>query len=159
MEKTNPRKKSYFFIYLACAVVFALLLRLFIFEFVIISGDSMLPTLHSQEMIVVTKAFYTPARGDIIVFHTDMEKNLVKRVIALPGEKLEIKDGVIFVNDQALDTAYQYQGEDDNYPAAIVPEGSYFVMGDNRPNSLDSRIIGTIERNQILGKMAFVIWK
>ena len=105
--------------------------------------------------------FHGPERGDIIVL--DDPRNpagdrLVKRVIGLPGEKLEIASGRVYINGRQLHEPYIKSPWSGSAPAIRIPAGQYFVMGDNRPNSEDSRFFGLVERGMIVGKTAVIIW-
>ena len=124
----------------------------------------MLPSLGDAEFLVVNKLAYLntdPGRGDVIVFRSPRspEEDLVKRIVGLPKETVEILNGQVFVNGQVLDEATYIQ--DDvarNTPATTVPADAYFVMGDNRRQSRDSRDIGAIPRASIVGRVWVVYW-
>lgn len=122
----------------------------------------MYPTLQDKNIVLINRIeakTKLPTYGDIIVFNSNLEVEniLIKRVVAVEGDKVVIKDGKVYVNDQQLDEPYIFQ----EYPitdgsvALIVPKNKVFVMGDNRGNSLDSRsdIIGTIDKSEIIGKV------
>jgi signal peptidase I len=104
-------------------------------------------------------------RGDIVVFKAPKEertaqiKDLVKRVIGLPGDTLEARDGHIYVNDRLLKEPYLPKGTvTDNLPRQVIPAGSYFMMGDNRGESSDSRVFGPIKRSTIIGRAFIKMW-
>lgn len=144
------------------AVVLALVIRLFFFEVFLVDGYSMHPTLHHQERLVVNKIVYSlrePERGEVIVFEYSPNRDFIKRVIAMEGETIEIIDGDVKVNDDKLLEDYVENSAGDFGPANI-PEGHYFVMGDNRANSMDSRdpSVGFISMERIKGKAVFVFW-
>lgn len=148
-------------------VVFTLLIyalvRTFLFENYRVLGHSMDPTLENDQFLVVNKLGYRlhdPKRGDIIVFRdprTDQRK-LIKRVIGLPGEMLEIEDGQVFINDQLLDEPYITNSGHYSQPRSPIPEEQYFVLGDNRDNSSDSHNWGTLPRDKILGRAWVSYW-
>ena len=147
------------------AVVLAFLIRQFIVELYIVDGPSMRPTLQSQERLVVNKFIYSlraPEKGEILVFKypRDPSRDFIKRVIATPGDTIEIKDGRVYVNDQMLNEDYILEKTRSEYPKATVPEGSVFVMGDNRNNSEDSRFadVGFVPYSLIKGKAMLVFW-
>ena len=147
------------------AVVLAFLIRQFIVELYIVDGPSMRPTLQSQERLVVNKFIYSlraPEKGEILVFKypRDQSRDFIKRVIATPGDTIEIKDGRVYVNDQMLNEDYILEKTRSEYPKATVPEGSVFVMGDNRNNSEDSRFadVGFVPYSLIKGKACLVFW-
>ena len=122
------------------AIVLAFVIREFVVELYIVDGPSMRPTLQSQERLVVNKFIYNfrePQKGEILVFQypRDTRRDFIKRVIATPGDTVEIKDGRVFVNDQLLNEDYILEKTKSDYPKSTVPKGTIFVMGDNRNNS------------------------
>ncbi len=143
----------------AFAVVLAIAIRAFVFEMVQIEQSSMYPTLHSGDKCAVLKIGYvfgSPERGDIVIANVSSGKRYVKRVIAIGGETIEIKDNTVYVNGEVLEEEYLPDNlVYDDYPETTIPEGSYFLMGDNRPTSIDSRSgsIGFIEEEDIIGKV------
>lgn len=149
----------------AFALTLTLLILVFGFNFSRVSGTSMVPTLADGDRVVVRTAFYTPQRGDIITTDTWISygKPLVKRVIGLPGDVVDIDaaTGRVSVNGSALDETYISSDTTLAGDVAMpftVPAGSVFVMGDNRPRSLDSRYaaVGCVDMRDILGK---IIWR
>lgn len=147
------------------AIIIALLVRSFLFEIIMVDGDSMVPTLQNDEKLAVEKVsryFGLPERGDIIIVHyPNMEGTYVKRVMGLPGDTIEIKDSTVYVNGQPLTESYINNTEPYmDMEAVTVPEDTVFVMGDNRAHSLDSRTnyIGPIATDQIVGHAMSVIW-
>ncbi|MFC2336650.1 MAG: signal peptidase I [Negativicutes bacterium] len=150
---------------IAIAIVLAFLIRYFIVELYLVDGPSMRPTLQSAERLVVNKFIYrfrTPERGEILVFRypRDPSRDFIKRVIAIPGDTIEIKDGRVYVNSTLLNEPYILSKTRGNYPLATVPEGHIFVMGDNRNNSEDSRFadVGFVPFDLIKGKAMLVFW-
>lgn len=147
------------------AVVLAFFIRYFIVELYLVEGPSMRPTLVSQERLVVNKFIYrfkTPERGEILVFRypKDPSRDFIKRVIAVPGDTIEIKEGRVFVNQQLLNETYILNKTRGSYPLSTVPENHIFVMGDNRNNSEDSRFadVGFVPFDLIKGKAVMVFW-
>jgi len=147
------------------AIVISLALRIFVFEIVMVDGDSMLPTLNSNQRVVVEKVsryFNLPERGEIIITkYPNMPGYYVKRLIGYPGDIIKIADNVVYVNDAPLQE--DYLDPTQTYADMVqttVPEGTVFVMGDNRPKSLDSRSasIGPVPIEDILGDGILVIW-
>jgi signal peptidase I len=140
-----------------------ILVRTFLFENYRVVGRSMEPTLTDNQFLVVNKLDYRlhePQRGDIIVFRDprDGSRKLIKRVIGLPGELIEIQRGIVLINGQHVDEPYvATPGQLSRAPTSI-PENEYFVMGDNRNNSSDSRSWGTLFEGQIVGKAWISYW-
>lgn len=150
---------------IAIAVVLALFIRHFVVELYLVDGPSMRPTLQNQERLVVNKFIYNlhdPERGDILVFQypKDPSRDFIKRVIAIPGDTIEIKDGHIYVNGELKNEPYILSTTRGDYPLATVPEGHIFVMGDNRNNSEDSRFadVGMVPFDLIKGKAILIFW-
>ncbi len=150
---------------IAIAVVLAFIIRYFIVELYLVDGPSMRPTLQSAERLVVNKFIYrfrAPERGEILVFRypRDPSRDFIKRVIAVPGDTIEIKDGRVFVNQQLMNEPYILSKTRGDYPLATVPEGHIFVMGDNRNNSEDSRFadVGFVPFELVKGKAVLVFW-
>ena len=147
------------------AVIIAAVILTFI-KPIVVRQSSMEPTFYSGDYVFISKQAYKlfgePERGDVIVFHTEMkdenghDKNLIKRIIGLPGDTVEIIGGYVYLNGQILDEPYlNEQGISGEMEKITVPEGRLFVMGDNRGVSQDSRdvLIGCIEEDSILGRV------
>lgn len=148
---------------LILTVVTYLLVRTFLFETYRVVGQSMEPTLVQDERLIVSKLSYRlhePQRGDIIVFRdpNDSGRNLIKRIIGLPGEVVEIRNGLVYINGQQLDEPYLVEYSAGSEPQTPTPDGYYYVMGDNRNNSSDSRSWGVLAADNIIGKAAFTYW-
>ncbi len=164
IKKEKRKERKSFFLTLLTAFIIALSLRIFVFEFVGIDGPSMEPTLVKGESVVINKLVYkysTPSRGDVVVvLFPDVTEHYVKRVIGLPGETIQIKNGVVYINGQALSTDY-YNKEEvpaGDFGPIVVEQGSVFLMGDNRNHSQDSRALGTLKISDITGKVEFIVW-
>lgn len=166
------------------AIIIAFLIRGFIFEPVLVQGESMKSTLSTGERLIVYKLGYyftPPQKGDIVVLQIqegasrilpflrnlpfvkkvipDLEEvDYIKRVIAVPGDKIEIRDGKVFVNDKMLDEPYAIGFTSGLEKTVQVPPNKVFVLGDNRENSRDSREIGCIDYDRIKGKAVFRFW-
>ena len=147
------------------AVALAMFIRTFIVELYVVDGPSMRPTLESEQRLVVNKfiyRFHPPEKGDVLVFQypRDPSRDFIKRVIAVPGDTIEIREGRVLVNDQLLTENYILEKTRSEYPKATVPEGHIFVMGDNRNNSEDSRFadVGFVPYDLIKGKAMLVFW-
>ena len=143
----------------------SVLIILFLYQPVRVEGTSMLPRLEDHDRLFINKFVYritSIERGDVVVFHypRDPEKSYIKRVIALPGDSLRIDHGQVWVNGKALTENYvpgMYR-DTRSYEETIIPDDSYFVMGDHRSISSDSREFGVVERDLIYGKAVFVYW-
>ena len=147
------------------AVILAFFIRYFIVELYLVEGPSMQPTLLSHERLVVNKFIYRfrePEKGEILVFRypKDPSRDFIKRVIAVAGDTIEIKDGRVFVNHQLINESYILNQTRGSYPLSTVPDGTIFVMGDNRNNSEDSRFkdVGFVPLDLIKGKAMMVFW-
>jgi signal peptidase I len=145
------------------AIVIALLIHLFLAQATRVYGSSMQPNLHTNERLVVEKVsyrFHGPRRGDIVVLQ-DPDGGpdlLIKRVVGLPGERVTVADGRVFVDGAPLDEPYLNQATASNGRAWSVPPLHVFVMGDNRGASRDSRVFGPIPLDSILGRAVFRYW-
>jgi signal peptidase I len=156
------------------ALVIALLIKTFLFQAFYIPSESMVPTLEKDDRVLVNKLSYKlhdVNRGDIVVFEAPQGadptvKDLVKRVIGLPGDTVGARGGKVFVNDKELREPYLPQGtrtdcasfKQDCFYEGTIPKDHYWVMGDNRPSSKDSRFFGLIEKDDIVGRVFVRIW-
>lgn len=146
------------------AVILALIIRTFLFQFFWIPSRSMEPTLLINDRIVVTRFSYwihEPQRGDVVVFKYPLEpeKDYVKRLIGLPGEKVQVIDSKLYIDDAFIVEPYLPTGLDfGDFGPVEVPKGEYFMMGDNRNNSSDSRDWGFVEGKLLIGKSQFIYW-
>jgi signal peptidase I len=151
-----------------------------------VEGTSMEPTLRSNEFLIVNKVTYAridgtpierffvanhspgvpvylfgePARGDIVVFRFphQPDKDFIKRIIGVPGDTIEIRNGRVILNGAALEEPYISREPSYDTPKTIVPPGNYFVLGDNRPNSSDSHVWGFVPADNLIGKAWFAYW-
>ena len=143
----------------------SLLIILFLYQPVRVEGPSMLPRLEDHDRLFINKFVYhitSIERGDVVVFHypRDPEKSYIKRVIALPGDRLRIDRGQVWVNGKALQEKYvpEMYRDTRSYAETVIPDDCYFVMGDHRSISSDSREFGVVERDLIYGKAVFIYW-
>lgn len=143
----------------------SILIILFLYQPVRVEGTSMLPRLEDHDRLFINKFVYhitSIERGDVVVFHypRNPEESYIKRVVALPGDKLRIDHGQVWVNGKALTENYvpEMYRDSGSYPQTIIPDDCYFVMGDHRSISRDSREFGVVERDLIYGKAVFVYW-
>lgn len=152
---------------LTLSVVIALLIILFVYQPVKVEGTSMMPSLVDQERIFINKFAYRfgfdeVSRGDTVVFlfPGDTDKSYIKRVIGMPGDVVEIHRGTVYVNGEAIEESYVPDEYRDHVSMTrlTVPDGEYFVLGDHRSSSNDSRTWGTVPRSYIYGKAVFVYW-
>ena len=150
---------------LASAAVYATLIVTFGFQVARVEGQSMAPTLADQDRLIVNKLAYRmgePRRGDIVMLYYPLnpDKSFVKRVIAEEGDQVRIVEGQVYVNDVPMSDMFvppEYRSHDD-YGPYTVPEGYYFVMGDHRNNSSDSRHWGPVPKKYIIGKVQLRWW-
>jgi signal peptidase I len=159
------------------ALVVALVVKTFLFQAFYIPSGSMEPTLEKGDRVLVNKLSYDlhdVNRGDVIVFELDPDevgadgiKDLIKRVVGLPGDVIETRDGVVYVDDQPLDEPYLADGTTTGSPSdgqnpgierQTVPDGHVYVLGDNRSNSADSRYRGPIPIESIVGRAFVLVW-
>jgi signal peptidase I len=162
---------------LLVALGLALIIRMFLFTPIIVDGPSMQPTLHDRDQMIVNKftyRFWEPERFDIIVFHANTEKDFIKRIIGLPGEHVEMKDDVLYINGEEVAEPFLQDQKDEmesyeiltndftleNLPGEyeVIPEEHVLVLGDNRRNSTDSRVLGVIPMDQVVGKTELIYW-
>lgn len=150
---------------LVVAVVLALLIILFVAQSFRVEGESMVPTLRDGERLLVDKVTYRfrpPRRGEIIVFPfpADPRRKFIKRVVGLPGDTIEIRDRKLLVNGQPVEEDYIRGPMYQSYGPITVPEGTVFVLGDNRNVSEDSRFrdVGPIALDKIIGRALIVYW-
>ncbi|PYZ93166.1 signal peptidase I [Salipaludibacillus keqinensis] len=159
----------------AVALILAVVIRYFFFAPIVVDGQSMMPTLGHNDRMIVNKIGYNisePDRFDIIVFHAPQNKDYIKRVIGLPGDTVHYEDDVLYINDEEYEEPYldDFKAEAANRPFTgdfhlsdvtgydTIPEGHVFVLGDNRQHSKDSRHIGVIPYDEVVGKANFVFW-
>jgi signal peptidase I len=147
------------------ALLFSFFIILFVYQPVKVEGGSMEPGLEDQERIFINKLVYkfeSIERGDIIVFRypRDTHKSFIKRVIGLPGDRIRISYGHVFVNDHQLPESYVPTDYLDarSFAEIVVPHNAYFVLGDHRSMSNDSRDFGPVMRSYIYGKAVFGYW-
>ena len=143
----------------------SVLIITFLYQPVRVEGTSMLPRLVDQDRLFINKFVYhfeAIEPGDVVVFHypRDPEKSYIKRIIAVPGDRLRIDRGLVFVNGKPLSEPYIPEEYRDvrSLDAMVIPKDEYFVMGDHRSISSDSREFGPVKRDLIYGKAAFVYW-
>ena len=154
----------------ALALAIALLIRLFVAEPRYIPSDSMEPTLRAGDRLIVEKVsyhFHPPVYGDVVVFHPPLQlqrlgfngkQAFIKRVIAEPGQTVEVRQGQVFLNGKPLDEAYILEPPRYEMPAVVVPQNCVFVMGDNRNDSNDSHVWGFLPQANIIGHAEFRFW-
>ncbi len=154
------------------AIAVAFIVRIFFFTPIAVDGASMEPTLQDEDRMIVTK-MGEPKRFDVIVFHATEEEDYVKRVIGLPGDRIEYKDDTLYINGTPYDEPYLDEAKQEltaglltnsftlretPVQSDVVPEGHLFVMGDNRRLSKDSRHIGAIPIEKVVGTTKIVIY-
>lgn len=139
-------------------ILVVLILRTFIVTPIIVSGESMVPTLDGGELMLLKKYDTSYERFDIVVVNKNVEgDNLIKRVIGLPGETIRYRNGNLYINDEVIEDTYAY-GETGNFREITLGNDEYFLMGDNREISLDSRSLGIIKNKEIEGTVGIVLY-
>ncbi|MEA5576810.1 signal peptidase I [Anabaena sp. UHCC 0451] len=158
------------FTLIAIALTLALLIRTFIAEPRLIPSESMYPTLQTGDRLVVEKVsyrFHPPTIGDIVVFQSppelqrrgyDKNQAFIKRVIGMPGEVISVANGKVFLNGQPIPEDYIAEPPNQPFPPVKIPEDQFFVMGDNRNDSNDSRYWGFLPRQNLIGRATFRFW-
>jgi signal peptidase I len=147
------------------ALVLALIIRQFAFQTSEVMSGSMIPTLLVRDRVIVNKLVYTYYgklnRGDVVLFRSTITppRDFIKRLIGLPGDEIKIRNGILMVNSKAVDQAkWNIKYDSSNFGPFKVPNDSYFFLGDNRPDSYDSRFWGAVPRSYIIGKAELLIW-
>ena len=145
------------------AIVIAVLINLFLAQATRVYGSSMEPNLHTDQRLVVEKVSYrlhNPRRGDVVVLRMPDRgpELLIKRIIGLPGETVEVRDGTVYINGQPMDEPYLVRSTSSTYGPTLVPEGYVFVMGDNRGASNDSRVFGPVPLDRVVGRAWLSYW-
>jgi signal peptidase I len=150
---------------IAISLIVSVLFIVFLYQPVKVEGTSMMPTLADQERVFINKFVYKLEpihRGDVVVFRypRDISKSYIKRVIAVAGDRVRIDDGVVYVNDERQPEPYVPEDYWDarSYPETVVPRHGYFVLGDHRNLSNDSRDFGSVNEKYIYGKAVFGYW-
>ncbi len=147
----------------AIALVLALVIKTYFVGGYLVDGDSMNPTLYDRERVFITRLGLhdgLPGRGDVIVFRypLDPSRDFVKRVVGLPGDELEIRQGRVYLNGSFVVEDYRLIRDHSSVPATRIPEGQLYVLGDNRPISEDSRHFGFVPAKNVRGRVFLVIW-
>jgi len=145
------------------AIVIALLIHLFLAQATRVYGQSMEPNLHTNERLVIEKISYHlhgPRRGDVVVLRdpAGSPEMLIKRVVGLPGERVTLADGRVYVDGTPIDEPYLDQPTNGSGRSWVVPPLHVFVMGDNRSASRDSRIFGAVPMEELVGRALFRYW-
>jgi len=143
-----------------------IIVRTYLFVPILVNGESMTPTLEDKELLLLNRFVYNekePERFDMIVFNYEKEqKPLVKRIIGLPGEKVKYIDGSLYVDDVLIEENFIFEETEDfsmeGMGYSACEEDTYFVMGDNRDNSTDSRLIGCVRKEDIIGKVNVILY-
>ncbi|WP_079709429.1 signal peptidase I [Paraliobacillus ryukyuensis] len=162
---------------LLIATVLVYIVRTFLFTPIVVEGPSMQPNLHNGDHMIVNKINYAlsePDRFDIVIFHATERRDYIKRVIGLPGETVDVKDDTLYINGKQVEEPFLQEKKDSLAPdetytvdfsmsdipgnVDVIPPEHVLVLGDNRGNSTDSRMIGLISYDQIVGSASFIYW-
>lgn len=172
-SKLPPGVRAFFdwFVVIAVALLVAFVVRTFVIAHFVVEGESMYSTLDTNDRVFVNKLSYRlhdPNRGDVVVLHQvtgASERDLIKRVIGLPGESVEVRNCTVLIDGRVLDEPYldpevvtPTDCGGDYVLDGIVPDDHVFVMGDNRGGSQDSRVIGPISEDDLVGRAFVVFW-
>lgn len=156
-DKNQPYTWKRFFVDLLCKGIIVFIIFRFILCIAVVYGVSMEPTYYDGAYLLANR-LDDGTRGDIVLAREDTYGVVVKRVLAVGGDTIRIEGGQVYVNGDALDEAYVNFDEDDNMDEITLPEGAYFLAGDNRPRSLDSRTgLGLFDEEDIVGTVLFGI--
>lgn len=144
-------------------IIIVIIIRYYVVALIKVNGDSMVDTLHDKDIMILDKISYhfsSIKRFDIVVVKENKEY-LIKRVVGLPGEKVEYKNNCLYINGKKIKESFSHKKTEDfsikDLDSTKIPDDCYFVMGDNRLNSMDSRIIGFIPKKSIIGKTSLTI--
>lgn len=145
------------------ALLITLAINTYVAQATTIDGPSMQPNLYYDYRVMVEKVTYRlihgPRRGDVAVFDIpEEETSLIKRVVALPGETIEVRGGHTYIDGEMIEEPWVQHFGGPDYPSTVVPPLHVFVMGDNRPSSRDSRAFGPVHIDQIIGRAVFIYW-
>jgi signal peptidase I len=161
----SPKKRSKRIVAILLSMMFLIVLALsatyvLVFDRALFPTRSMEPTIKSGDFIFINNYSYrigSPARGDIVAFDSSDSGagRLVKRVVGLPGETVKIEKGQVFIDERPLQEDYVQDTDKQDFSSLKIPSDSYFLMGDNRPNSADSRTLGPVQEGNINGKVWF----
>ena len=171
-KKTHPKKGATleWFETLLGAFIIAMILRQFVVQSSLVFSGSMIPTLQSStksthaDRLIVNKLVYhfnLPNRGDIVLFNSPYSdgKQYVKRLVGLPGEHIEIRRGMVYINNKLLIIpGVTVRRDYSNLKKQIIPDNHFFMLGDNRSNSADSRVWGFVPKSELIGEALFIYW-
>lgn len=165
-KKVKGSSLKYFALYILCSAIITILIFTFLFSPYKISGNSMYPGLKNGERVIISKVFSLTKlkRFDIVIFRSpELKRRIVKRIIGLPGELFGIINGGVYINRKKMELSFIKKRGDVifssvNFDQIKIPFNSYFILGDNLSNSIDSRNFGSVTPDMILGKVIFKYW-
>lgn len=154
-----------FIVYVLIAIAIILTIK-YVVSLEQVVGPSMQPNYRSGDLLLLNKISYrfrNPKMFEVVVISNDETKYMIKRIVGLPGDYVEYKDNKLYINGEVTKEYFDTEGTTADFSLSeleynVIPDGYYFVMGDNRENSLDSRYYGLVKRDQIVGKVQFRLW-
>lgn len=165
-ERQEPRPRTFGYRFLrdlGRGILVVVLLHVFVLQISVVRGLSMEPSLHDGDRLIVDRISYSVGdvgRYDVVVLRNPRDHSIdyVKRVVGLPGERVSIRDGVVAIDGRPLEAGFDLIDDETSMPEVIVPRGHFFVLGDNRPVSCDSREFGLVQDELIKGKVRVRFW-
>lgn len=161
-QKTKTREIIEYILVIVIGIALALLVRFYVAQIFMVNGESMEPTLQSGDIGIASIWSYRhnePKIGEIAIVKVDqIDKKIIKRVVGLPGDTIEVKDGVLYRNDKKVDEPYIKEKMMRDVPKITVPKDHYYCMGDNRNASSDSREFGPFPKEKIIGKLVLELY-
>lgn len=165
LSKYDGKKREWFhsFLLMGAMLIVVFIILQFVFGISTVSGNSMEPTMHAKDVVLYLRLNREYSYGDIVALKMPSGEKYIKRVIGLPEESVDIRDGIVYIDEEKETGGFAHgatagQVESISYPYEVQP-GRYFVLGDNRAVSIDSRTFETVSQKQIMGRVILVLWR